>query len=326
MNHIPSFKISVIVPAHNAAKTITRCIESLINQSLKDLEIILVDDNSVDETYLIMSQYQQMYPEQIFVFQSKKANELNGPGYARNIGIKAAHGTYIGFVDSDDWVDSNLFNITYNKASEKDADIAIFGVKNEYSNTICSQVRYQYEYNTINHVYALHMLCHLHNNDYFISPMVCQKIYKADYIKQHNLFFETDSFHEDDQFSFFCFLHNCKIVMIPDVYYHYYQNPTSITHTFSKKHIDSLINAFVNIQQYLKKYSYYDEYFDDYHAYMDKCISSTLKMLFCVEPDICLQKKYITYLLEQLYNNFSIDEWIAYLDTQRIRHFFGITI
>lgn len=324
MNIMQSPKVSVIVPIHNAEKTIIRCIESLVNQSLKDLEIILVNDNSTDKTDDIIREYQQLYPTRITVLQSHKPKEICGPGYARNVGIKAARGIYLGFVDSDDWVDSNLFSIVYNKSIEANADVAVFGVKNEYSNTICSQIRYQYEYNTINHVYALHMLCRLHNNDCFISPMACSKIYRADYIRKNNLYFDTDSFFEDDQFTFCCFLHDCKTLLIPQVYYHYYQNAESITHTFSKKYIDTLVTTFVNIRSYLQTYSCYEMYYDDYHAYMDKCVSSTLNTLFCAEKDIVVQKKYIIYLLKKINENFSIDEWVHYFDIQRIQRFLGI--
>lgn len=320
-----SVKVSVIVPAHNSENTISRCIESLLNQSLKELEIILVDDNSTDGTYSIMKRYQRTYPSQICVLQTEKPKEMSGPGYARNMGIKVAQGIYIGFVDSDDWVDSNLFYNAYEGACEEEADIAIFGVKNEFSNAVCSRIRYQYEHNSINHVYALHLLCHLQDNDCFISPMVCQKIYRANYLKQYNLYFDTDSLYEDDQFSFFCFLHECRIVLIHGIYYHYFQHSESITHTFSRKHIDTLIKAFTNIREYMQIYSCYNTYQDDYYAYMDKCISSALNMLFCAEPNILLQKKYITYLLKKLSENFTLEEWISYLDIQRIQRFFNIT-
>lgn len=324
MNLNDSIKVSIIVPVHNSEKTISRCIESLINQSLKELEIIIVNDNSTDKTNSILTKYQQLYPAQIVLLHSAKPVEMIGPGYARNLGIEAAKGDYIGFVDSDDWVDGNLYYSAYNAILKADADIAIFGVKDEHINTICSQIRYQYKYNTINNVFALHLLCHSQNNDCYISPMVCQKLYKKNYIKKNNLYFNINSFYEDDQFSFCCFLHECKIVLVPETYYHYYQNPNSITHTFSKKHIDTLVDAFINIRNYLQEFSIYNIYYDDFLAYIDKCISSTLNSLFCVESKVCVQKEYIIYLIKKMNENFTIDEWINYVDTKRIQRFFGI--
>ncbi len=319
-----SIKVSIIVPVHNSEKTISRCIESLINQSLKELEIILVNDNSTDMTNLILTKYQQLYSSKIVLLHTNKPKEMIGPGYARNLGIEAAHGEYIGFVDSDDWVDSNLYYSVYNAILKEDADIAIFGVKNECINSICSQTRYQYTYNTINNLFALHMLCHSQNNDCYISPMVCQKLYKKNYIKKNKLHFNTNSFYEDDQFSFCCFLHECKIVLVPETFYHYYQNPNSITHTFSKKHIDTLVDAFVNIRNYLQEFSIYNIYYDDFFSYIDKCIASTLNSLFCAEAKICVQKEYIIYLTKKMNENFTIEEWINYVDTKRIQRFFGI--
>lgn len=318
-------KISIIVAAYNSEKTLSRCVESLINQSLKELEIILVDDNSTDSTYSIMKKYQQQYPSRIVVLSVNKPKVTCGPGEARNKGLKEAKGTYIGFVDSDDWVDSSLFSVAYENVVKEDADIAIFGVKDEFTNNLCSKIRYSYEQNTINHIYALNMLCRVNNNDRYISPMVCQKIYRKDFLTRNGIVFESNSYYEDDQFSFYCFLHYCKIVLIPDVYYHYYQNTCSITHTFSKKHIDTLITALVNMRNYLQNSLLYKTYFDYYFSYMDKCIASTLNVLFSSEPSILIQKKYLIYLFKQLSKHFPIEEIVAYLDTRRIQRFFYIT-
>lgn len=318
-------KISIIVPAYNSEKTIGRCIESLVNQSLKDLEIILIDDNSTDSTYKIMKKYQQLYPSRIALLSVEKSKNTYGPGNARNAGIKKATGTYIGFVDSDDWVDSSLFNVVYQNAVNENADIAIFGVKDEYANSLCSHIRYTYEYNTISHIYALNMLCRLNNNDRYISPMVCQKIYRSDFLKQQHICFESNSYYEDDQFTFYCFLYDCKIVLVPKVYYHYYQNTGSITHTFSKRHIDTLVEAFVNMRNYLRNNLIYDTYSDFLFSYMDKCLSSTLNILFSSEPTIKIQKRYLVYLFEQLSKYFSVEEYIAHLDIKRIQRFFYIT-
>lgn len=326
MNVNDSIKISIVVPVHNSEKSISRCIESLINQSLKELEIILINDNSTDKTNTILTKYQQLYPDRIVLLHSNKPKEMLGPGYARNLGIEAAQGEYIGFVDSDDWVDSNLYNSAYNTLLKSDADIAIFGVKDEQMNSICSQIRYKYTYNIINNLFALHMLCRSHNNDCYISPMVCQKLYRKSFIKDNNLYFNTNSFYEDDQFSFCCFLHECTIVLVPETYYHYYQNPNSITHTFSKKHIDTLVDAFINIRNYLHEFSIYNIYYDDFLGYIDKCLSSTLNSLFCSESKVSVQKEYIIYLIKKMNANFTIEEWINYVDTERIQRFFGIII
>lgn len=318
-------KLSIIVPAYNAESTITQCIDSLITQTLKDIEIILIDDNSTDGTLSIMNFYKEKYSHKIIVLQSNKSRDKSGPGYARNLGIQLATGKYIGFVDSDDWVDCTLFDTVYNEAEKAKADIAIFGVKDESDNIVSSNIRYQYQYfNELNHTYALRLLCRSHNNNIFISPMVCQKIFNATFIRKYNLCFDTDSLFEDDQFMFCSFLHECKIILVPDVFYHYYQNPNSITHSFSKKYIDDLVKAFVNIKNYCIQQSCYEEFDREFHAFFEKGICSTLKMVFSTEPLIKIQKEYITYLIKKLSEEFTVDEWIDYLDLERIRRFFII--
>ena len=122
-------KVSVIVPAYNAEKYIDKCLESLINQTLKDIEIIVVNDGSKDNTL-----------EKINKYSDKRIKLLNlkenkGIGHARNEGIKKALGEYIGFVDSDDYVDKNMFEKMYEKASKEKLDIVVCDFYKQIENT-----------------------------------------------------------------------------------------------------------------------------------------------------------------------------------------------
>ncbi len=117
-------KVSVVVPAYNAHETLVRCLTSLVHQTLEDIEIIVVNDASTDDTWDIMQRCQAQFPDKVRIFE----NKVNmGPGGARNVGIDAAEGEYIGFCDSDDYVTSKMFELLYYKAKEKDADIVDSG-------------------------------------------------------------------------------------------------------------------------------------------------------------------------------------------------------
>ncbi len=124
-------KVSVIVPAYNAHDTMARCLGSLVNQTLQNLEIIVIDDVSKDDTRDIVARCKEQFPDKIVSIN----NESNlGPGGARNKGLEVASGEYIGFVDSDDYVHSSMYQIMYETAITHDADIVDCGYFTEATN------------------------------------------------------------------------------------------------------------------------------------------------------------------------------------------------
>ena len=103
-------KVSVIVPAYNTERYLSSCLNSLVNQSLEDLEIIAVDDNSSDNSFEILKEYESRYLDKIKVLH----NEKNcGQSFSRNLGISVAKGEYIGFLDSDDYVNFEMYKSMY---------------------------------------------------------------------------------------------------------------------------------------------------------------------------------------------------------------------
>ncbi|SFB95197.1 glycosyltransferase family 2 protein [Butyrivibrio sp. YAB3001] len=121
-------KVSVVVPAYNAQKTIEKCISSLVNQTLEDIEIIVVNDASTDDTWDIIQGYEKKYPEKMVIIDG---GVNRGSGGARNLGFDMATGEYIGLVDSDDYVASSMYELLYKKAREDDADIVDCGFYSE---------------------------------------------------------------------------------------------------------------------------------------------------------------------------------------------------
>ena len=117
-------KVSRIVPVFNSEKTLARCLTSLVHQTLRDIEIILVNDCSTDRSYSIMLECEEQFPDIISVIN---LSENVGAGGARNIGISYARGEYLGFVDSDDYVESSMFEKLYSKAIEGNYDVVDCG-------------------------------------------------------------------------------------------------------------------------------------------------------------------------------------------------------
>lgn len=123
MNNI---KVSVIIPAYNASQYIKECLESILASTLKELEIIVIDDGSTDDTPAILD----LYACEKGIVTIHQTN--GGPSKARNAGLKHAQGEYVGFVDSDDWVENTMFEIMYKAAEKEKADIVWCNItKNE---------------------------------------------------------------------------------------------------------------------------------------------------------------------------------------------------
>lgn len=112
--------ISVIVPVYNSGLYLRKCLDSLLSQTFKEIEIIAVDDGSTDASSLILDEYAEFYPDLIVIHQSNQ-----GQGAARNTGVSVARGQYIGFVDSDDYVDGNMYKHLYSLIYETGADVAV---------------------------------------------------------------------------------------------------------------------------------------------------------------------------------------------------------
>lgn len=116
-----SIKVSIIVPVFNSEDSLKTCIDSLVNQTLADMEILFINDGSTDNSLQVLEGYQKQYPDKIKIFSQKN----QGQGAARNLGVSKACGTYIGFVDSDDYIELNAYELMYNEIKKLDCDIAV---------------------------------------------------------------------------------------------------------------------------------------------------------------------------------------------------------
>ena len=127
-------KVSVIIPVYNTEDYLKECIESLVNQTLREIEILIVNDGSTDSSLEIMKEFKNKYPNIIKIFD--KVN--GGQASARNYALSFAQGEYLGFVDSDDWVDITMYEEMYEKAEKEDADIVICDMVDHFPDrTVC---------------------------------------------------------------------------------------------------------------------------------------------------------------------------------------------
>ena len=212
--------VSIIVPVYNTASYLSRCIESLVNQTYSDLQIILIDDGSTDESGAIADEWQTKDPR-IEVYHQPN----QGQSAARNAGLQHAKGEYIAFVDSDDYIDSNYFS-TMLQAADDTTDCVQTGYRriDFFGNTIRTYLpRHFYQYTT---------------------PW--GKIYRRAFMDQHHLRFPEGMIYEDVVFSIDLWLAHPMYKMIPYCGYNYTLNTTSTT---SRKRLEAENELYRQLKQ-----------------------------------------------------------------------------
>ena len=218
-------KVSIIVPVYNVEKYLETCLDSLVNQTLKDVEIICVNDGSKDDSLLILQDYARR-DSRIKVVN--KENE--GQSVARNIAIEMATGEYLGFVDSDDWVDSDYFEKLYNSAKKHDCDIACAGFKRCRKNKQRVSKSFEAELVCTN-VNDKVRMDNLPSHNY-----IWNKIYRLSTWKDLGIKFTPKRFYEDMALLIQILHKMGKMVTVPGVYYYYRVNPESTVAQKSIKH------------------------------------------------------------------------------------------
>ena len=219
-------KISVIIPVYNSEKFLKKCLDSIINQTLNDIEIICIDDGSTDKSLRILNNFADK-DNRITIINQKNS----GPSAARNKGIENAKGEYIGFVDSDDWIDLDFYEKLYNSAKKHDADVAVCGIKRLRSCKWKYHLKIEKEEFTTDTNKKL-VLCDVPDKCY-----VWNKIYKLQKLIEKNINFEQGVYFEDRCFTAEVLVYLKSLVTVPDVYYNYWTNHNSIVKTKSDKKI-----------------------------------------------------------------------------------------
>lgn len=313
--------LTVIIPVFNTANLLKRCLDSLLNQVNKQIEILLIDDCSTDNSLDIIKQYSQKYANIHYIVMAKQS----GTGNARNNGLEKITTKYVCFLDSDDWIDSNTYEKVINFLEKNDnCDIAMFGIKTECDSPFLSKFKCIYEYsNIIESRYALTLLCKTMSHDVSISSMLGNKVFRTELLKNKNIKF-VHNYFEDVYFSFVTFFYSKYVCFIEDTYLHYYQRQDSIMHSFSRHYIDGLLDVLNDLRIFLNTRDCFVEYEKDYFALFNKSIFSLINMIFSSVQNDIVQKKHIIYLVELLTKNFDVTELISNLDINIIKEIFYI--
>lgn len=286
-------KVSIIVPVYNVYQYLDKCLSSLVNQTLKDIEIIVVNDGSKDKSQDIIDAY---------VKKDNRVKSLikknGGLGDARNYGIEAASGEYIGFVDSDDYIDETMFEKMYNKAKEDDSDIV------ECDFYWCYPKKNKLDvatyYNTSDNIMK------------DIRVMVCNKIFKRDIINKHNITFPVGLRYEDILFTYKILPYVENISYVDEGLYHYVQRGSSLSNhqTIKVRDIFQILEQLIN---YYKENNIYEEYESLIeYLHIRYLLGSSFLRIIGIEDDK-LRNKILDenwYILNDRYPNWKKNEYL----------------
>ena len=208
-------KVSIIVPIYNVQRYINECLNNLINQTLKEIEIILINDGSTDNTFNRLKSYLED-KKIIFIEQAHQ-----GVANARNTGLDFVMGEYIAFVDSDDYIEENMLEITYNLAKKDNIDII------EFKHTIFQRKRREKPIE--NNQTEIGIIYNIKNIWQNIRVELWNKLYKSEIIKKNNIKFLPEIYGEDLCFNLMLFPRINLVKKLNSTFYHYRRRKGQIT-------------------------------------------------------------------------------------------------
>lgn len=247
-------KISVIVPVYGVEKYLNKCVESIVNQTYQNIEIILIDDGSPDKCPQICDEWAQKDNRIIVIHKSN-----SGVSESRNMGLERASGDYIGFIDSDDYIDPEMYEKLINAIQKNDSDIALCGIYKEDENGskqyICEEnlknvnVDDLFKYYILNNFYI--------KNDVFYTDNVmasaCRCLYKKNVINKTQ--FVQNGLCEDFIFNIEILTPETKFAIVDEYLYCYFQRSDSVLHVFNEqklkkqiRYVHDMLNANIKIK------------------------------------------------------------------------------
>ena len=234
--------VSIIVPVYNVEKWLDRCIQSLVTQTYQNLEIILVDDGSTDASPIICNEWMKKDSRIVVLHQVN-----SGPSAARNIGIDFAHGKYVSFVDSDDWVDSRFVEILHQILTDFQCDLAECGVYETFGERLENSYEFTKEINSKSEA----MQAHLEDTRY--TCVVWNKMYRheiIDFIR-----FPDGKLHED-LFWTYQVINQCETLAHTraPLYFHFHRKDSITGSQYSLARIADLSEGGFQRLQFLIKY------------------------------------------------------------------------
>lgn len=298
-------KVSVIVPVYNQEKRLHRCMDSLVNQTLNDIEFIVINDGSTDGSLEIINEYKKKYPKKIKVI----TRENRGISATRNEGLSVAKGKYIGFVDSDDYIELDMYEKLYNKIEQEKCDIVICNYKMFYENS--DEVIYK----NLNLKFKNTTLDKMPNLVYKIDYSPWNKIYKREL--WNGVEYPLNTKYEDLEAVLKVFVKAQSISYVEDYLYDYLQNPKGETSTVNNRVYD-----IYKILSNLKK-TFENTSVELNMAYKELCISKIFiyNHFILNSKDRKFSKEFMDYGYNYINENFKHWKFGYILKSQGLKNF-----
>ncbi len=247
-------KISVIVPVYNTEKYLRSCLDSLVNQTLEDIEIVVVNDGSKDSSGQIIEEFDRLFPGRFVVCDQ----ENRGQAVARNRALDLCGGEYIGFLDSDDSAKPGMFEKMYNRAVETNADMVV-----------CD-----YEFITGSKTISKHVKSFKDQKDMFIDCFVdpWNKLFKADVLKDNDISFPEGYFYEDTGWFIMCIPFVKKSVKIDEPLAEHFKRDGSSMTALDDRRVEHIFPVLGKVLDFYTAKGFYDDYMTELGYFCSKIL------------------------------------------------------
>lgn len=254
-------KVSVILCVYNEERYVSQAIESILNQTLKDFELIIINDGSTDATLDIINAYDD---ERIRIINQENI----GLGASRNKGLRIAKGDYVTFLDGDDWFSENALKESYDEAVLKDTDILMFQMINYDDDTGRIYENDWFNLNSFDESFDDKVFSPDDTKDFLfdLSVSACQKLYKNTFLKESNVFFSEGIYFEDMPFFFEIYLKAERIAILRKHFYYRRKHSASITHVVDCNYLDTVPAGQELMKRFIEN-GFYEDYKYDLLAY-----------------------------------------------------------
>ncbi|MEG0679284.1 MAG: glycosyltransferase family 2 protein [Carnobacterium sp.] len=301
--------VSIIMPIYNVEKQLEKAIESVLNQTYRNIELILVNDGSPDNSIQICRYYEEI-DDRVCVINQKNA----GAGYARNAGLAQSSGQYIYFIDPDDYIEINLIEDNLKIAKETNADLVVFGFFEEVTSKDGSSTNKINRPKLISSKTQDQFRNHFDEYHSFTPYALWNKMYKHRYLIENNVQFSNQKIGEDALFNLQVYRQIGKVEINSRAYYHYIYRSDSAVNHYTENRFKQEYHVAESFEQLMKEWDKSLEYKDLINKEYWNTIYLELKNLSSKE--CLLKKKEKTRLVKKLMENKKIENAVTDLNTQ----------